>query len=171
MGIIAWIVLGLAAGLIANMLIPGKRSQGFIVTCLIGVAGALGGAGSPPSCSTSTPCRGSSTCPPGSPPSSALRSCCSPTTCSRRGPRGPDGPAAAAVTLTAEPGCFGFTGQLRPRPRRRADGTPPRGAAMSRSRTVEERAVYGSARAWLVRKPAALPLTPGYDFEKNIASF
>jgi uncharacterized membrane protein YeaQ/YmgE (transglycosylase-associated protein family) len=41
MGIIAWIVLGLAAGLIANMLIPGRRSQGFIVTCLIGIAGAL----------------------------------------------------------------------------------------------------------------------------------
>ena len=43
MGIIAWIVLGLAAGLLANMLIPGKRSQGVILTCLIGIAGALGG--------------------------------------------------------------------------------------------------------------------------------
>jgi uncharacterized membrane protein YeaQ/YmgE (transglycosylase-associated protein family) len=43
MGIIAWIILGLAAGLLANMLIPGKRSQGLIVTCLIGIAGALGG--------------------------------------------------------------------------------------------------------------------------------
>ena len=42
-GIIAWIVLGLAAGLIANMLIPGRRSQGLILTCVIGVAGALGG--------------------------------------------------------------------------------------------------------------------------------
>src|SRR5579862_5857269 len=41
MGIIAWIVLGLGAGLLANMLIPGRRSQGLIVTCLIGVAGAL----------------------------------------------------------------------------------------------------------------------------------
>ncbi|MGO8886406.1 MAG: GlsB/YeaQ/YmgE family stress response membrane protein [Streptosporangiaceae bacterium] len=41
MGIIAWIVLGLAAGLIANMLIPGKRSQGLIVTCVIGIVGAL----------------------------------------------------------------------------------------------------------------------------------
>jgi len=41
MGIIAWILLGLAAGLIANMLIPGRRSQGLIVTCLIGIAGAL----------------------------------------------------------------------------------------------------------------------------------
>jgi uncharacterized membrane protein YeaQ/YmgE (transglycosylase-associated protein family) len=43
MGIIAWIVLGLAAGLLANILIPGKRSQGIIITCLIGIAGALGG--------------------------------------------------------------------------------------------------------------------------------
>jgi uncharacterized membrane protein YeaQ/YmgE (transglycosylase-associated protein family) len=41
MGIIAWIVLGLAAGLIANMLIPGRRQQGLIITCLIGIAGAL----------------------------------------------------------------------------------------------------------------------------------
>ncbi len=43
MGIIAWIVLGLGAGLLANMLIPGKRQQGLIVTCLIGIVGALGG--------------------------------------------------------------------------------------------------------------------------------
>jgi uncharacterized membrane protein YeaQ/YmgE (transglycosylase-associated protein family) len=33
----------LAAGLLANVLIPGKRSQGLILTCLIGIAGALGG--------------------------------------------------------------------------------------------------------------------------------
>jgi len=43
MGIIAWVVLGLAAGLLGNLLIPGRRSQGLIVTCLIGIAGALGG--------------------------------------------------------------------------------------------------------------------------------
>ena len=43
MGIIAWIVLGLAAGLLASMLIPGKRSQGPVLTCVIGIAGALGG--------------------------------------------------------------------------------------------------------------------------------
>jgi uncharacterized membrane protein YeaQ/YmgE (transglycosylase-associated protein family) len=41
MSVVAWIVLGLAAGLLANMLIPGKRQQGLILTCLIGVAGAL----------------------------------------------------------------------------------------------------------------------------------
>ena len=43
MGIIAWIVLGLGAGLLANLLIPGRRSQGLILTCVIGIAGALGG--------------------------------------------------------------------------------------------------------------------------------
>jgi uncharacterized membrane protein YeaQ/YmgE (transglycosylase-associated protein family) len=43
MGIIAWIVLGLGVGLLANMLIPGRRSQGLILTCVIGIAGALGG--------------------------------------------------------------------------------------------------------------------------------
>ncbi|HEV2371205.1 MAG TPA: GlsB/YeaQ/YmgE family stress response membrane protein [Streptosporangiaceae bacterium] len=43
MGIIAWIVLGLAAGLLANMLIPGRRRQGLILTCVTGIAGALGG--------------------------------------------------------------------------------------------------------------------------------
>jgi uncharacterized membrane protein YeaQ/YmgE (transglycosylase-associated protein family) len=41
MSIIAWIVLGLAAGLIANMLIPGRRQQGLILTCIIGIVGAL----------------------------------------------------------------------------------------------------------------------------------
>jgi uncharacterized membrane protein YeaQ/YmgE (transglycosylase-associated protein family) len=41
MGILAWIILGLVAGLIANSLIPGRRSQGLIITCVIGIAGAL----------------------------------------------------------------------------------------------------------------------------------
>ena len=43
MGILAWIVLGLGAGLLGNLLIPGKRSQGLVLTCVIGIAGALGG--------------------------------------------------------------------------------------------------------------------------------
>ena len=43
MGSIAWIVLGLGAGLLAHMAIPGKRSHGLLSICLIGVAGALGG--------------------------------------------------------------------------------------------------------------------------------
>ena len=41
MGIIAWIVLGLVAGLLANMLVPGRRSQGLVLTCVIGIVGAL----------------------------------------------------------------------------------------------------------------------------------
>jgi uncharacterized membrane protein YeaQ/YmgE (transglycosylase-associated protein family) len=43
MGIIAWIVLGLAAGLLANMLVPGRRSQGHILACIVGIAGAVAG--------------------------------------------------------------------------------------------------------------------------------
>jgi uncharacterized membrane protein YeaQ/YmgE (transglycosylase-associated protein family) len=41
MGIIAWIILGLVAGWIAKLLVPGKDREGIIVTTLIGVAGAL----------------------------------------------------------------------------------------------------------------------------------
>ena len=43
MGVIAWIILGLGSGLLANMLVAGRRSQGLILTCVIGVIGALGG--------------------------------------------------------------------------------------------------------------------------------
>jgi uncharacterized membrane protein YeaQ/YmgE (transglycosylase-associated protein family) len=42
MGIIVWIALGLAAGLLANMLLPGKRSRGHIFICLTCATGALG---------------------------------------------------------------------------------------------------------------------------------
>jgi len=41
MGIIAFIILGLLAGLIAKAIMPGKDPGGYIVTTLIGVAGAL----------------------------------------------------------------------------------------------------------------------------------
>jgi uncharacterized membrane protein YeaQ/YmgE (transglycosylase-associated protein family) len=40
MGIVVWIVLGLGAGLLANMLIPGRRSQGLISTWLTAIVGA-----------------------------------------------------------------------------------------------------------------------------------
>ena len=43
MGIIAWIVLGLLAGLLARALLPGDDSIGMIATTLIGVLGALVG--------------------------------------------------------------------------------------------------------------------------------
>jgi uncharacterized membrane protein YeaQ/YmgE (transglycosylase-associated protein family) len=41
MGIIAWIVLGLLAGLIARAILPGHDSVGVIATMLIGVVGAV----------------------------------------------------------------------------------------------------------------------------------
>ena len=41
MGIIAFIVLGLLAGLIAKALLPGSDPGGLIVTTVIGVLGAL----------------------------------------------------------------------------------------------------------------------------------
>jgi uncharacterized membrane protein YeaQ/YmgE (transglycosylase-associated protein family) len=43
MSVTAWIILGLGAGLLGNMLIPGRRSQGLVLTCAIGVLGAVGG--------------------------------------------------------------------------------------------------------------------------------
>ncbi len=43
MGIIAWIAVGLTAGLIANILLPGKRSRGLIFTALTGITAVLGG--------------------------------------------------------------------------------------------------------------------------------
>jgi len=43
MGIIAFIILGLLAGAIAKAVLPGDDPGGFIVTALIGVAGALVG--------------------------------------------------------------------------------------------------------------------------------
>ena len=41
MGIIAWIVLGLLAGLIAKAVLPGNDPGGLIITTLIGMAGAV----------------------------------------------------------------------------------------------------------------------------------
>ena len=41
MSIIAWIVLGIIAGVIAEHLISGRESHGIIVTCVIGIVGAL----------------------------------------------------------------------------------------------------------------------------------
>jgi uncharacterized membrane protein YeaQ/YmgE (transglycosylase-associated protein family) len=41
MGIIAWIVLGLLAGLLARMLMPGDDSIGAIAALAIGIVGAL----------------------------------------------------------------------------------------------------------------------------------
>lgn len=41
MGIIGWIVLGLIAGLIAKVIMPGDDPGGVIITAVIGIVGAL----------------------------------------------------------------------------------------------------------------------------------
>ena len=41
MGIIAWIFLGLFAGMLAKMLLPGDDPGGIIITTIIGIVGAL----------------------------------------------------------------------------------------------------------------------------------
>jgi uncharacterized membrane protein YeaQ/YmgE (transglycosylase-associated protein family) len=41
MGILTWIVLGLIAGAIAKLILPGKQPGGIIVTIIIGIVGGL----------------------------------------------------------------------------------------------------------------------------------
>ncbi|AOM00658.1 GlsB/YeaQ/YmgE family stress response membrane protein [Cobetia marina] len=43
MGIIAWIIFGLIAGIIAKVIMPGKDPGGIIVTSIIGILGAVVG--------------------------------------------------------------------------------------------------------------------------------
>lgn len=43
MGIITWIVIGLIAGVIAKLLMPGNDAGGWIITILLGIAGAVVG--------------------------------------------------------------------------------------------------------------------------------
>ena len=42
-GIFGWIIFGLIAGVIAKVLTPGRDPGGFIVTCLLGITGAVVG--------------------------------------------------------------------------------------------------------------------------------
>lgn len=43
MGILAWIVFGLIAGVIAKFIMPGRDGGGFILTCVLGIVGAVVG--------------------------------------------------------------------------------------------------------------------------------
>ena len=41
MGILTWIVFGLVVGIIAKLVTPGRDPGGFIITMLLGIAGAV----------------------------------------------------------------------------------------------------------------------------------
>jgi uncharacterized membrane protein YeaQ/YmgE (transglycosylase-associated protein family) len=41
MGFLAFLILGLAAGAIAKLILPGKQGGGWLITLLLGVVGAL----------------------------------------------------------------------------------------------------------------------------------
>ena len=43
MSVLAWIVFGLFVGIVAKLLMPGRDPGGFIVTMLLGIAGAMVG--------------------------------------------------------------------------------------------------------------------------------
>jgi uncharacterized membrane protein YeaQ/YmgE (transglycosylase-associated protein family) len=43
MGIFSWIILGLIVGVLAKWIMPGKDPGGFIITIVLGIAGALVG--------------------------------------------------------------------------------------------------------------------------------
>jgi uncharacterized membrane protein YeaQ/YmgE (transglycosylase-associated protein family) len=43
MSVIGWIVFGLVVGIIAKFLMPGRDPGGFVITTLLGIAGALVG--------------------------------------------------------------------------------------------------------------------------------
>jgi uncharacterized membrane protein YeaQ/YmgE (transglycosylase-associated protein family) len=43
MGFIVWIILGLVVGVIAKLIMPGKDPGGFIITIILGIAGAFVG--------------------------------------------------------------------------------------------------------------------------------
>lgn len=43
MGILAWLLFGLIAGVVAKLLVPGRDPGGILVTLVLGVSGALTG--------------------------------------------------------------------------------------------------------------------------------
>jgi uncharacterized membrane protein YeaQ/YmgE (transglycosylase-associated protein family) len=43
MGILSWILLGLVVGVLAKWVMPGNDPGGFVITVLIGIAGAVVG--------------------------------------------------------------------------------------------------------------------------------
>jgi uncharacterized membrane protein YeaQ/YmgE (transglycosylase-associated protein family) len=42
-GILGWIMFGLIVGIVAKLMMPGRDPGGFVITALLGIAGALVG--------------------------------------------------------------------------------------------------------------------------------
>lgn len=42
-GVIGWIIFGLIVGVVAKLLMPGRDPGGFVITILLGIAGAVFG--------------------------------------------------------------------------------------------------------------------------------
>lgn len=43
MGVLSWVVFGLIAGILAKWIMPGKDGDGFIMTVILGIVGAVVG--------------------------------------------------------------------------------------------------------------------------------
>jgi len=43
MGLLSWLILGFIVGIIAKFLMPGKDPGGFVITIILGIAGAFVG--------------------------------------------------------------------------------------------------------------------------------
>lgn len=43
MGILSWVILGLVAGILAKVIMPGKDGGGFIITTVLGIVGSFVG--------------------------------------------------------------------------------------------------------------------------------
>jgi uncharacterized membrane protein YeaQ/YmgE (transglycosylase-associated protein family) len=43
MGILSWLIIGLVAGALARMLVPGRQAMGWVMTLVLGLVGSIVG--------------------------------------------------------------------------------------------------------------------------------